>query len=71
MTFVELQESPAIGQEDFETAEEWRDFLRELGIGPLPHGYRISLSAVGEQRLCDATDVETVEVSGWVEFGSR
>ena len=67
-TKVQTMTSTAIGRDDFDSEEEWRDFLRYLGLGNVPAGFRISLSPAGDQRLT-GDDVERVEISTTVTFG--
>lgn len=42
-----------LGREDFETEDEWRAFLRPLGLSGLGTGCRLHLALAGDQHLTD------------------
>lgn len=52
-----------LGREDFETEDDWRAFLRPLGLSGLGAGCRLHLSPEGDQNLTDGDlDSHPVEV---------
>lgn len=52
-----------LGHEDFETEDDWRAFLRPLGLSGLGRGCRLHLSPEGDQHLTDGDFAShTVEV---------